>query len=129
MSEKRYPPEPERTKPAFYAALYPHLLETAWYHGYTLACHGSMVRDFDLIAVPWTDKATSAEQLISDMAFIHGDSRYRDAAEEAIKTATTKPHGRVAYAINLGGGGPRLDISVMPRITQGDKDATIPSPN
>ena len=112
----RFPPEPERTKPAFYAAMYPHLLETAWQHGYTLACHGSMVRDFDLVAVPWTEKASSAEELIRAIAIIHGDSRHRDAAEAAIRTATPKPHGRVAYGVVLGGGGPRLDISVMPRV-------------
>lgn len=121
MGERQYPPEPERTKPAYYASMYVALLETAQYHGYTLACHGSMVRDFDLIAVPWTDKATSAEQLIQDMAFIHGDDRYRTAkevGEAALKTATKKPHGRVAYQIVMGVC--RLDISVMPRVEQGE---------
>lgn len=114
MGEKTYPPEPERTKPAFYAALFPSLLETAQQHGYTLLPHGSMVRDFDLVAVPWTDTATTADQLVGDMAYIYGDDRHRDQREAAIKSATPKPHGRMQYTILLGGGGPRLDISVMP---------------
>ncbi|RTL31260.1 MAG: hypothetical protein EKK55_01030 [Rhodocyclaceae bacterium] len=116
MTEKAYPPEPERTKPAFYAALYPALLETAQYHGYTLAIHGSMVRDFDLVAVPWTESATTADKLIHDIAAVHcsDDALWKDAAERAVASVSEKPHGRRAYTILLGGGGPRLDISVMP---------------
>ena len=120
MTEKTYPPEPERTKPAFYAALYPRLLETAQAHGYTLAIHGSMVRDFDLVAVPWTEGATSAEKLIHDIATVHcsDNGLWREAGGRALKSATPKPHGRTQYTILLGGGGPRLDISVMPTTGQ-----------
>lgn len=125
MGEKTYPPEPERTKPAFYAALYPGLLETAQHHGYTLAIHGSMVRDFDLVAVPWTEGATSADKLIYDIALVHASDSgtWRDAAERAVASKSEKPHGRRAYTILLGGGGPRLDISVMPRIPKDEPDS------
>lgn len=118
MSEKQYPPEPERTKPAFYAALYPALLETAQQHGYTLACHGSMMRDFDLVAVPWTEKARAAEDLIRAIVLIHAadETAFPLNAERALASVSEKPHGRRAYTVLLGGGGPRLDISVMPRV-------------
>lgn len=114
MGEKHYPPEPERTKPAFYAAMFPALLEHAQQHGYTLLPHGSMVRDFDLVAVPWTEGATTAEKLIGDLAVVFGDDRYAEQREAALKSEHPKPHGRRQFTVLLGGGGPRLDISVMP---------------
>jgi hypothetical protein len=39
--------------PIYAAALYPELSEIARSHGYALAVHGSLARDFDLICVPW----------------------------------------------------------------------------
>jgi hypothetical protein len=38
---------------ASYALLYPHLVELVRPLGYALALHGSMNRDFDMVAVPW----------------------------------------------------------------------------
>lgn len=84
--------------------------------GYALAVHGSLNRDIDLLAVPWTEEASSAEEVAEAI---------RAAAEKTSPgrmafVATNdpcprvKPHGRLAWSIHLGGG-PFIDLSVMPR--------------
>lgn len=47
-----------------YALLIPSLMKAGREVGYALAVHGSLARDLDIIAVPWTDEAVSAERLI-----------------------------------------------------------------
>jgi len=53
MSETS-PPIPAASA-AFYAVVYPTLRDVAKLHGYALAIHGTMTRDFDLVAIPWTE--------------------------------------------------------------------------
>lgn len=95
--------------------LVPALREVARQHGYALATHGSLERDIDLIAVPWSDHATSADSLI-DAVFavtkaVHSSASW-SAGREAKPEAERKPHGRLAWSI-LTGSGPYLDISIM----------------
>ena len=110
---------PLTTSPACYAVLYPALQEVANAHGYALAIHGSMARDFDLVAVPWQEPASEPLQLILALkevcggVFTHAD--FDDLVEE--HKPTEKPHGRLAWSIHLtndGMFGPYLDVSVMP---------------
>lgn len=93
----------------YYAALYPELREVARQHGYALALHGSLVRDLDLVAIPWTDEAGEPDALVRAIvercgALVPGDN------------PTPKPHGREAWTILFGDGGGYIDLSVMPRI-------------
>ena len=37
-------------------------------HGYALAMHGTKIRDIDLIAVPWTEKAIPHVDLVMELA-------------------------------------------------------------
>lgn len=48
---------------AFYRSILPKLREAARAEGYALGVHGSLRRDLDLIAVPWTDQHSDKEQL------------------------------------------------------------------
>jgi hypothetical protein len=95
--------------PVCYASMYMGLVPVAMEHGYALSMHGSLKRDLDLIAVPWVEEACEAERLVEAIAqhvtgfFVKNDY------------PNMKPHGRRAWSIHLGGG-PYLDISVMPRI-------------
>ena len=89
--------------------------------GYALARHGSEMHDLDLIAVPWTDEATTADVLVERICV---------ATEGKVgsRGASTMKHGRVAYTINLNhptalgdalAAGKRpfhpcIDLSVMP---------------
>jgi hypothetical protein len=105
-----------------YALLLPQLMQAGREVGYAIAVHGSMARDLDIIAVPWTDEAVSAERLIMHlMAGVDGRLRNgaRNEAGTWIPTAgsdpTAKPHGRLAWTVHLGHEGLHLDVSVMPR--------------
>lgn len=60
MAENKPPPG---LAPA-YAALVPLFAAVARPLGYAIAVHGSMRRDLDLVAVPWTDDAAPAENLV-----------------------------------------------------------------
>lgn len=110
--------------PNCYASMLPGLRTRAQECGYALAVHGSMRRDFDLIAVPWTKEATDAPTLVEALrAEVGGflcEKVHHDilvAEGKPLQTPTLKPHGRMAWSIYLGGG-PYLDLSVMPRLVE-----------
>lgn len=117
--------------PATYCALYGSFKEKAESLGYALAVHGSMQRDFDLVAIPWTEEAVEAEVLVESLRDLCGGFIVEDGApggrwdaekkafvEAAVRNPCLKPHGRLAWCINLGGK-PMIDLSVMPRVKAG----------
>lgn len=96
--------KPASIAPA-YVAFYPLLTEIAREYGYSLAIHGSVKSDMDLIAIPWVNNAKPVEQLVNaiqeysdkvmqlmfkDPAVLHGPEQ--------------KPHNRIAYTIQIGNG-------------------------
>ena len=104
-------------RPWAFANVYDKLLAVAQDNGYALALHGSMSRDLDLIAVPWTDNACDVKTLIEAMD--EEASRWQLKPFRGIKTDLNqknhkKPHGRVAYSIHFGSEA-YIDISIMPR--------------
>ncbi len=112
--------EPTLGRAATYAALYPDLVTAARTHGYALAIHGSLTRDFDLIAVPWTQEASEGLELIKSLQEVVGCCYRRSSIDEFFTDADprSRPHLRRGYVIHLtddGAKGPYLDISVMPR--------------
>lgn len=88
-------------------------------YGHTLAVHGSLARDIDLVAVPWTEQAGDPEKMIADLKGavmgIFGRARL-DPAEEW----NEKPHGRRARSIHVYCEGHffYFDISFMPRVAK-----------
>lgn len=105
-----------------YALLIPSLMEAAREVGYAIAVHGSMARDLDLVAIPWTENAVSAERLMlhliaaSDGRLRNGGRKLPDGTWETVHASepTKKPHGRLAWSIHIGHAGMYIDISVMP---------------
>ena len=97
----------------WYVMAYTGLERIAWRHGYALALHGSMGRDLDLVAIPWTEDADSPEKLIE--AFVRFVIKKADVQMHTLRTPVHKPHGRLAYAIPIGHDGHYLDVSIMPR--------------
>jgi hypothetical protein len=93
-----------------YCALYPQLAEITRKHGYALAVHGSMARDFDVIAVPWIPKP-SLPQMVVDEITNTFDIR------EVAGPPTTKEHGRLVYTLSIGFGECFCDFSFMPTLT------------
>lgn len=103
-----------------YAQLLPKIREAAKGMGYALAIHGSMKRDFDILAVPWVEEAAPAEKLVERIAeevggFVVGDQDEKNHKPgELSKEPTAQPHGRKSWNI-CWGGKVFLDLSVMPR--------------
>jgi hypothetical protein len=101
--------KPEPGYGAVYAAaLYPELVAIGRKHGYALAVHGSLRRDFDLVAVPWVDEASEPETLIAEITATF--------AIDVLRPPADKPHGRRAWSIVIGHGHCAIDLSFMPRL-------------
>ena len=114
---------------------------TARTHGYALAVHGSQMRDFDLIAVPWVEEASAPEMLVEAIRkAVNGT--YSAGSQAGNDIITKQPHGRLTWAIHLEGVDrglkdalvagkvpfhPYLDLSVMPpaRPLRGSMDAAV----
>ena len=102
----------------YYGVLYAALKHVAYRYGYTLAVHGSLSYDIDLVAVPWRDSAVSAESLVEGIKkaceSIIGFAEFREGDPNPAK----KPCGRLAWSIYLVPPdhykGPYIDLSVMP---------------
>ncbi len=97
------------------AEILPALQLSARGCGYALTVHGSLARDIDLVAIPWTSTADKPELLVQRLcgalsAFLGRAINLRadDWAE--------KPHGRRALTIILPGNCPEIDLSIMPRV-------------
>jgi hypothetical protein len=99
-----------------YAQLLPRIREAAKALGYAVAIHGSMNRDLDLLAVPWTEDAAAPAALVESVrdavgGYVIGDVNTRG---EVSAEPTRRPHGRLTWNV-CWGGRPFIDLSVMPR--------------
>lgn len=106
MSNLDNKPKPNYA-PVYAAAMYPELAEIARKHGYALAVHGSLARDLDLIAIPWTDDAKEPQDILDDIL-----AKY---AATLVGTVGYKPHGRTAYTLSIGFGYCSIDLQFMPK--------------
>lgn len=79
--------------------------------GYALAVHGSMQRDLDLVAFPWTKKATTPKHLVKKLC---DELELQPSEGSPFK----KPHGRIVYTLLMMGAG-FVDFSIMPRNRNG----------
>jgi len=93
-----------------YAGLYPELAEVARKHGYALAVHGSMARDFDVIAIPWTNEAGDPQLIVDEILDTF--------ALEEVGEMDVVEHGRKRWLIKLSYGACQFDFSAMPRMDQ-----------
>lgn len=86
--------------------------------GYAIGLHGSGESDLDLIAVPWTEQAASAEELVEEIrSEIDGVIVIVENADPFYyRNPQPKPHGRMAWSIQIGRG-LYVDLSVMPLAT------------
>lgn len=96
-------------KPALYATIYPTLRDIAIEHGYALAIHGSLSRDFDLVAIAWTENPKPHLEMIA--AFQNYLGLFY-SGEEMEKRSEKKHHGRIAYVIGTGSSG-YIDLSII----------------
>ena len=89
----------------FYCAIYPGLAELCRGYGYALAIHGSMARDFDLIAIPWVENPAPSWVVVKQIM--------RRWAVSQMDGTTTKEHGRKVYTLAIMGDC-FFDLSFMP---------------
>lgn len=79
------------------------LRQNARASGYALAVHGSLLRDVDLLAMPWTDEAKSPKELVESLFGIvralasKGDKQFVRKND----LPTIKPHNRIAWSIHV----------------------------
>jgi hypothetical protein len=97
--------KPASNAPA-YAAMYQELAELCRKHGYALAIHGSLQRDFDVVAVPWTVCPSEPHVVVKELEATF--------AIDAIRGPNTREHGRIVWSIVIGFGHSQLDFSFMP---------------
>lgn len=81
-------------------------------HGYALATHGSMARDIDLIAVPWTEDAKPVDILIGGLRSVLM-RLYPITLEVGPNLERPKPHGRLCWSFWIRPW-TYIDLSVMP---------------
>lgn len=92
-----------------YAAMYPEIAEITRLHGYALAIHGSLQRDFDLIAIPWVLYPDKPENVIKAIS--------EKFAFQVIGEPKQMLHNRICYTVNIAFGECFLDFSFMPIVT------------
>lgn len=102
----------------FYISLIPKIRAVGWKNGYAIAIHGSLKRDLDILAIPWTMKVSNTNLLVNEIAIICGGALKKEKIQ--------KPHGRVAYNIIFPQhrdilnyplwSVPFIDISIVPEI-------------
>lgn len=92
--------------PVYACAMYPKLCPIFHRHGYALAVHGSLARDFDLIAVPWAETVSEPSAVLAEIT--------DGFAIRLIGGLDKKPHGRQAQTISVGFGECSVDLSFMP---------------
>jgi hypothetical protein len=109
MANEQAKPTPSYS-PMYAAALYPDLAVIARKHGYALAVHGSLRRDFDLVAVPWADVPSDPQTVVDELC--------RDFMIRQIGKPEAKIHGRTAWTISIGHGECALDLSFMPTVKE-----------
>ena len=84
-------------KAVFYAAIYGDLRDKALECGWALGLHGSLNSDMDIMAMPWTENATDADTMISNLYKCFNC----DPWSLPVKHRGDKPNGRIVYTISI----------------------------
>ena len=97
-----------------YCRLIGPLRARAYELGYAVGVHGSIKRDIDFIACPWTRRAVGplklAEALRAETERVIGFAVF--GCDGVVPTR--KPHGRLCWTIHFNG--TYIDLSIMPRL-------------
>lgn len=97
-----------------YLSILPTIRKVARKSGYAIGLHGSLTRDMDIIAVPWTEKCVKPATLAWRISKAVCQYRFTNAFhwKNVKKVTTRKPHRRVAFAIVIGRHA-YIDLSVI----------------
>ena len=78
--------------PIYAACVYPELAGICRKAGYALAVHGSLARDFDLVAIPWAENVINPELVIKEIT--------KTFSVKQIGEPERKLHGRLCYTLS-----------------------------
>lgn len=81
----------------FYAAMWNDFRQAALKCGWALGLHGSLNSDMDIMAMPWTEDAQPAEEMIESLVDCFGFARPPHFQIDR----ESKPNGRVVYTIPI----------------------------
>lgn len=101
------------TASPMYVLFFPELSEIAREHGYALAVHGSVARDFDLVCVPWAPFPAEPIDVVRAI-----EERFSFRSQD---TFTEKCHGRQCIIMAMGPA--FVDLSFMPRLTKPEHES------
>ena len=91
-------------KPSLYAFYFEVIKEIGLKYGYNILLHGSMIRDLDLVAIPWETAIGDIEQMVDEIANVIGGHiliQNKSANNTEGDRFGIKPQGRVVYIINI----------------------------
>lgn len=91
--------------PVYAAAMYPGLAKIFQKHGYALAVHGSLARDFDIVAIPWVKDVSDKDTVLKEVTTTY--------AVTIVGEPEVKEHGRVVYTLSVGFGECAIDLSFV----------------
>ena len=91
----------------FWVFRFPAIRETAASLGWAIGVHGSVTHDLDLMAMPWIEEHSTADELAAKLAEIVDD---QEPWFEKSKPGE-KPNGRIVYMIMVGG--TYIDLNVI----------------
>lgn len=83
---------------AFYASMWPDFKDAALKCGWALGLHGSLASDMDIMAMPWTEEATPAEEMIKALSDCFTESPF---SHEHRIPHKGKPNGRIVYTMSI----------------------------
>ena len=92
--------------PVYASAIYPGLSSIFQKHGYALSVHGSVARDFDLIAVPWATSVSDVDSVFDEIESMFAVTINREDYAH-------RNHGRRAWIIAFGFGECAVDLSFI----------------
>lgn len=79
-----------------HCAMYVSLAEICRSHGYALAVHGTLARDFDMVAAPWADNPSDPQIVVDAITSKHAVNNVSGSPE-------MKKHNRICYTLALYG--------------------------
>ena len=83
---------------AFYACMWEDFRNKAMDCGWALGLHGSLNSDMDIMAMPWTNEAVSADELIENLGNLFTDNPFHRVLKSLVNE---KPNGRIVYTIPI----------------------------
>ena len=82
----------------FYASMWEDLKNAALNCGWSLALHGSLNSDMDIMAMPWTEDAKHVDEMINSLCSCFTD---RKELICTVQVSDDKPNNRVVYTIPI----------------------------